>query len=123
MDWEKAKRRSLASTPRPGHRKQQDQRQKASAEFVLKHDLCCFKCGGKEGPSGKTGVNKRGPGVTMAAIVLVTSDTTIYPNASAAGPVPRSDSAGEGPGDPTTDRWTPARPFPPKNPVNAGMIR
>jgi hypothetical protein len=61
MDWEKAKRRSLASTPQPGRRKPNDTCQKAMAEFVVKHDFVCFKCGSRDRQWAKTGANKRRP--------------------------------------------------------------
>lgn len=60
MDWDKAKRKSAAPAPKPASRKQQDQRQKALAEFVAKHDLSCFKCGSSDGPWAKTGIGKSG---------------------------------------------------------------
>jgi len=36
-------------------------RQKARAEFVRKHKLACFVCGGKGKPWAKTGTNRVGP--------------------------------------------------------------
>jgi len=69
LDWEKAKRGSLAPPPQRDTRKQQMQRQVALSEFVAKHDLACFKCGSTEGPWAKTGVSNRGPSAICTACV------------------------------------------------------
>jgi hypothetical protein len=61
LDWEKAKRLSLAPTPQRDTRKQQMHRQNVMAGFVAKYELACFKCKSTEGPWAKTGMNWRGP--------------------------------------------------------------
>ena len=63
LDWQKARQREAArdvgaaGKPRP---ETNAKRQAALAEFVRRHGLRCFKCGGEKAEWAKTGVSKRG---------------------------------------------------------------
>ncbi len=62
LDWQKAREREAARNfgaagkPRP---ETNAKRQAALAEFVRKHELRCFKCGGEKAEWAKTGISKR----------------------------------------------------------------
>lgn len=59
IDWEKAEPKP-PQQPRD-NRKAAMHRQDAMADYVVKHDLACFKCGTREAEWAKTGRSGRGP--------------------------------------------------------------